>query len=67
MATVLDPRNLPSQSVALPGMKPPVREFAPTDDGDPAEVDTFNRMIRKLRDQAPAGQLAENERAPSGH
>ena len=36
---------------AFPGMKPPVRDFSPADDGDPREVDTFNRMIRALRNQ----------------
>jgi hypothetical protein len=51
MAKLLDPSNLPSQKAPLPGMKPPVRDFAPTDDGDPAEVDAFNEMIRELRNQ----------------
>jgi hypothetical protein len=65
MATLLDPRNLPSQQPPLPGMKPPVQEFTPVDDADPAEVDAFNAMIRTLRNQAPASQPAENERTAS--
>ena len=54
MAKVVDPRNLPDKPNAIPGIKPPVRDFAPVDDGDPAEVDAFNRMIRDLRNQNPA-------------
>ena len=67
MAKLIDPRNLPPQTVAIPGMKPPVWEFTPADDGDPAEVDAFNAMIRKLRDQEPMPHQAENERTPSRH
>jgi hypothetical protein len=51
MARVVDPRNLPDQKVFIPGLKPPVRDFAPSDDGDPSDVDAFNDMIRKLRNQ----------------
>ena len=54
MAKVVDPRNLSGTSVAIPGLKPPVREFGPADDGDPSEVDEFNKMIRDLRTQDPA-------------
>ena len=45
MARVVDPRNLPDPKVYIPGLKPPVFEFMPCDDSDPAEADTFNRMI----------------------
>jgi hypothetical protein len=54
MATVVDPRALPDRQMTIPGLKPPVREFAPSDDGDAREVDAFNRMIRELRSQSPA-------------
>jgi hypothetical protein len=53
MARVVDPRNLPDRDVRIPGLKPPVWDFVPVDDGDPSEVDAFNRMIRELRDQSP--------------
>ena len=39
-----------------PGLKPPVRNFAPSDDGDPSEVDAFIKMIRELRHQSPAAR-----------
>jgi hypothetical protein len=67
MAKLLDPSNLLSQKAPLPGMKPPVRDFAPTDDGDPAEVDAFNEMIRELRDQGSTPGQAQNESASSRH
>jgi hypothetical protein len=51
MANVVDPQNLAAPGISIPGLKPAVREFSPTDDGDPCEVDAFNAMIRKLRDQ----------------
>ena len=54
MAKVVDPRELPDSKISIPGLKPPVREFAPSDDSDPFEADTFNRMIRELRNQSPA-------------
>jgi hypothetical protein len=54
MAKVVDPRELPDAKVRIPGLKPPVREFAPFDESDPAEADAFNRMIRELRNQSPA-------------
>jgi len=56
MANVVDPRNLPDQKVSIPGLKPPVRDFVPADDGDPSEVDAFNVMIRALRNQPPEAQ-----------
>ncbi len=56
MAKVVDPRRLPEPGIAIPGLKPPVRDFTPVDDGDPSEVDAFNQMIRELRDQNPAAQ-----------
>jgi hypothetical protein len=40
--------------VAIPGLKPPVRDFVPSDDGDPSEVDAFIKMIREFRRQGPA-------------
>ncbi len=51
MANVVDPRNFVAPSISIPGLKPPVWDFSPADDGDPREVDTFNAMIRELRDQ----------------
>ena len=54
MAKVVDPRKLPDQKVCIPALKPAVGEFTPSDDGDPAEADAFNRMIRELRNQSPA-------------
>jgi hypothetical protein len=51
---VVDPRSLPDQAILIPGLKPPVREFGPSDDNDPSEVDAFNQMIRELRNQSPA-------------
>jgi len=54
MARIVDPRALPDNRITIPGLKPPVREFAPSDDGDAREVDAFNQMIRKLRSQSPA-------------
>jgi hypothetical protein len=45
---------LPDSKIRIPGLKPPVREFAPSDPSDPSEADAFNRMIRELRDQSPA-------------
>jgi hypothetical protein len=54
MAKVLPVRSLPDREVRIPGLKPAVRDFVPSDDADPAEVDAFNSMIRKLRDRNPA-------------
>ena len=54
MAKVVDPQNLSGARVFIPGLKPPVREFSSSDDGDPSEVDAFNQMIRELRNQNPA-------------
>jgi hypothetical protein len=54
MAKVVDPRRLPEPEITIPGLKPPVRDFTPVDDGDPSEVDAFNQMIRELRDRNPA-------------
>lgn len=54
MANVVDPRNLPEAQVFIAGLKPPVREFYPVDDGDPSEVDAFNQIIRELRNHSPA-------------
>jgi hypothetical protein len=54
MAKVVDPRTLPDTKACIPGLKPPVREFVPSDDSDPSEVDAFNRMIRELREQSSA-------------
>jgi hypothetical protein len=56
MAKVVNPRTLPEPKVFIPGLKPPVRDFVPSDDGDPAEVDAFIAMIRELRHQSPAAQ-----------
>jgi hypothetical protein len=51
MANVVDPRNFVPPRISIPGLKPPVWDFSPSDDGDPIEVDAFNAMIRELRDQ----------------
>ena len=53
---MVDPRRLPDPGITIPGLKLPVRDFAPVDDGDPSEVDAFNQMIRELREQNPAAQ-----------
>jgi len=54
MAKVVNPKSPPATKVFIQGLKPPVRNFAPSDDGDPSEVDAFIRMIRQLRHQSPA-------------
>ena len=54
MAKVVDTLNFAAPSVPIPGLKDPVWDFSPTDDGDPSEVDAFNEMVRELRDQARA-------------
>jgi hypothetical protein len=54
MAKVVDPRELPDSKARIPGLKLPVREFAPSDDSDPSEAAAFNRMIRQLRNRNPA-------------
>jgi hypothetical protein len=46
---IVDPHKLPEPKAGIPGLKPPVREFDPSDDTDPAEADAFNQMIRQLR------------------
>jgi hypothetical protein len=49
MAKVVDPGTLPDANIRIPGLKPGVLEFLPSDDSDPSEVGAFNRMIRELR------------------
>jgi hypothetical protein len=56
MAKAVDPRKLPDPETCIPGLKPPVREFARVDDSDPSEVDAFNQMIRELRNLRPAAR-----------
>jgi hypothetical protein len=56
MANLVDPRNLPEREVSIPGLKPPIEEFVPSDDADPSEVDRFNAMVRELRNQNSAEQ-----------
>jgi len=51
MAKDINPAPVPARNLLIPGLKPPVWEFAPTDNGDPAEVDAFISMIRELRSQ----------------
>jgi hypothetical protein len=63
MANVVDPQNLMSSSVSIPGLKPPVRDFSAADDGDPCEVDAFNALIRELRDQELPVRLKLDERS----
>jgi hypothetical protein len=53
VAKIVNPRSLPDPKVFIPGLKPPVRDFAPSDDGDPSEVDAFIKMVRELRHQSP--------------
>jgi hypothetical protein len=54
MEKITDPKAFPSDDLRIPGLKPPVFDFAPLDDGDPREVDEFNLWIRDLRNQHPA-------------
>ncbi|HEX4593852.1 MAG TPA: hypothetical protein VH157_06240 [Bryobacteraceae bacterium] len=54
MAKVIDPRALPNRTITVPGFKPAVSDLVPLDDSDPREVDEFNQMVRKLRNQNPA-------------
>ena len=54
MAEIVDPRNRSGPRAIIPGLKPPVRDFSPSDEGDPSEVDAFNQLIRELRNQSPA-------------
>lgn len=61
MAKVVDTQNLAPPSVSVPGLKNPVWDFSPNDDADPSEVDTFNKMIRSLRDQDRTFCRALNE------
>jgi hypothetical protein len=63
MATVVDPRNVPDSKIFISGLKPPVREFAPSDDSNPTEADAVNRMIRELRNQSPASTDKREELA----
>jgi hypothetical protein len=58
MAKVVDPHKLPDPEICIPGLKPPVLEFAPADDSDPSEVGAFNPMIRELRNLRPASRAA---------
>lgn len=51
MANVVDPQNFVAPSISVPGLKPPVRDFSPIDDGDLSKVAAFNAMIRGLRYQ----------------
>jgi hypothetical protein len=56
MAKVVNPGSLPDPAVFIPGLKSPVRDFAPSDDGDPSEVDAFIEIIRNLRHRSrPVG------------
>jgi hypothetical protein len=49
MAEVVNPRGLPDPAVLIPGLKPRVRDFAPSDDGDPSEAGAFIEFVRELR------------------
>jgi hypothetical protein len=60
MAKVVNPRSLRASKMSIPGLKPPVRSFAPTDDGDPCEVDAFIKMIRELRNQSRSAKTGRN-------
>ena len=37
----------------IPGLKPPIQTLLYCDDGDPAEADAFNELIREIRGKAP--------------
>jgi hypothetical protein len=54
MAKVVNPRIPPDPKVFIPGLKPPVRDFVPSDDSDPSEVDAFINLIRESRRQGTA-------------
>ncbi len=54
MAKVVNPRSLPALELFIPGLKPPVWDFVPSDDGDPSEVDAFIEMIREVRNRGQA-------------
>ena len=56
MAKLVDPRTMPDSATFIPGLKPAVREFAPTDDADPSEVDEFIQLVRRIRDESTAAQ-----------
>jgi hypothetical protein len=56
MAKIVNPRSLPPTKVFIPGLKLPVRNFTPADDGGPSEVDAFIKLIRELRNQNPAAR-----------
>jgi hypothetical protein len=55
MAKIIDPKASEKLMVTISGIKPPVHDFTPADEGDPREVDAFNQMIRNLRNHNPAG------------
>lgn len=52
---VLHTKDLPEYNGPLiPGLQPPIRfPMLHTDDGDPAEADAFNEMIRRIRHKIP--------------
>jgi hypothetical protein len=52
MAKFVNPGSLPTRDELIPGLKPPVWQFGPSDDGDPSEVDAFIKMIRDLRNRS---------------
>ncbi len=60
MAKVVRPADSPDPNKPIPGLKPPVVDFAPFDDGDPSEVDAFIKMIRELRRHSPAARTVYN-------
>jgi hypothetical protein len=67
MAKVVDPRALASdQGFNIPGLKPPVHEFGPSDNGDPSDVDAFNKIIRELRNQSMAVAPSQFKRQTHG-
>jgi hypothetical protein len=50
----MDPKASPNDEPKIPGLKPPVFNFAPLDYGDLREADEFNLWIRDLRNHHPA-------------
>ena len=59
MAKIIDAQSLDASDVPIPGLKPPVWDFSPADDGDPREVDAFNEMIRQMRKQNTVFPIAD--------
>ena len=55
MATIFQhTKDLPERVGGLiPGLKPPIQMLLYCDDGDPAEADASNELIREIRGKSP--------------